>query len=783
MSVAVFEPYSLIFDRDGQPLENGYLWFGTAAQNPQTNPIVVYWDQAGTQIAAQPIRTSGGYPVRNGAPARVYVNADDYSLVIRDKNQRLISSQLNAAVFGSAFVGFMQAGTGAVTRTAEAKMRETASAADFGAVSDGVTDDTTAVGRMTATGKPLVNAVKLAYQYGTIAGGYGNVNAQDYATIGSSEMVTNGTFASAAAGWTLSNFTAAAGITHTAGTVGTATRSVTLKPFRQYLLTVVMNTTTRGSVDFQFNGVTMLDDSGYYICEVASNTYQFNFLNGSSTTTANIGIVTDTAFAGSITSISLIEVAQEMPLTYNNVSSDDLTMRIPQGLKFGRYNAGVLGFGDRQTLAFTQSAATWNVAFGARALSTNQAGIENTAFGSFALKYTTTDRNVAIGYSALKYNTLGYNNTALGYKALTNNTIGIRNSAGGFHSLFQNTGGNDNTGFGYQALYSLLNTNFNTSFGSQSAMNCRGTSNAFFGALAGYLNSNVNLTYTYNYGAMFGAESKVWGNYGTALGYLAQVGTDPNTAGTAVDYSVAVGATATVTSGEATALGYGAVASTGARNIAIGKGSLASGNSGGDGQCTVVGFNARGTGYASTTVGSQAGTNQNGGYNTFVGYLAGNQGAAQTWQNVTCIGASANATASNQVTLGDTNVTALRCAVTTITALSDQRDKDQIAPLDVPDAFLDEVLVASWVWDQRDLDGRGVSSRNGSRDFGVIAQQIKALQQKHGVEWLGLVDESNPDRLEATPGKLLFPLIQKVQRQSALIASMEARLAALENKQ
>lgn len=46
---------------------------------------------------------------------------------------------------GSSIVGFIQAGTGATARTVQAKMRETVSALDFGAVGDGVTDDTTAV--------------------------------------------------------------------------------------------------------------------------------------------------------------------------------------------------------------------------------------------------------------------------------------------------------------------------------------------------------------------------------------------------------------------------------------------------------------------------------------------------------------------------------------------------------------------------------------------------------------------------------------------------------------
>jgi len=50
-----------------------------------------------------------------------------------------------SATGGAALVGFQQAGTDAIARTAQSKMREVVSAKDFGAVGDGVADDTEAL--------------------------------------------------------------------------------------------------------------------------------------------------------------------------------------------------------------------------------------------------------------------------------------------------------------------------------------------------------------------------------------------------------------------------------------------------------------------------------------------------------------------------------------------------------------------------------------------------------------------------------------------------------------
>ena len=148
-ALSVQPPFPTITDIDGQPLEDGYIWIGVANLPPIGNPIAVYWDAALTQPAALPVRTRGGYPVNAGTPARLYVNSD-YSIQVQNRNGSVVYSapqateRYGALIISSADISFLQAGSGAVVRTAQSKMRETVSVKDFGVVGDGVTDDTVA---------------------------------------------------------------------------------------------------------------------------------------------------------------------------------------------------------------------------------------------------------------------------------------------------------------------------------------------------------------------------------------------------------------------------------------------------------------------------------------------------------------------------------------------------------------------------------------------------------------------------------------------------------------
>lgn len=170
---AIASPYSYFTDRDGSPLEGGYLYFGTVNLPPETNPIQVYWDTALTIPAAQPIRTRNGYPYRDGTPSKIFAAAD-YSITVKNSKQITVFTNLAAETInstaltqlanttdnalGDALVGFKQSNasgflTGAVARTVNQKLADQVTVEDFGAVGDGVTNDNAAfVAMLAATG-------------------------------------------------------------------------------------------------------------------------------------------------------------------------------------------------------------------------------------------------------------------------------------------------------------------------------------------------------------------------------------------------------------------------------------------------------------------------------------------------------------------------------------------------------------------------------------------------------------------------------------------------------
>jgi hypothetical protein len=138
---SVSEPFPTFHDRDGQPLDGGFLYFGTAGLPAVANQIPVFVDAALTIPVAQPVRTLNGFPQYQGAACRLYVNADDFSVTVNDAENLLVLSSLNATVrlplaattgtISSDRVSYVEGGIGSTTRTLTGKLQESVSVFDF----------------------------------------------------------------------------------------------------------------------------------------------------------------------------------------------------------------------------------------------------------------------------------------------------------------------------------------------------------------------------------------------------------------------------------------------------------------------------------------------------------------------------------------------------------------------------------------------------------------------------------------------------------------------------
>ena len=173
-----------------------------------------------------------------------------------------------------------------------------------------------------------------------------------------------------------------------------------------------------------------------------------------------------------------------------------------------------------------------------------------------------------------------------------------------------------------------------------------------------------------------------------------------------------------------------------------------------------------------TAVGWGAGKNATTGglSSTFIGNGAG-MGITTGSQN-TCIGFGANptsATASYQFTLGSTDIQTLRCNQTSITSLSDARDKTDIVDTPYGLDFINTLKPRQFKWDTRDGN-----IKDGTLEQGFIAQEL--LESANGNNnSLNLVLEDNPNKLEASAGNLIPLLVKAVQELSARVVELETK--------
>ena len=268
------------------------------------------------------------------------------------------------------------------------------------------------------------------------------------------------------------------------------------------------------------------------------------------------------------------------------------------------------------------------------------------------------------------------------------------------------------------------------------------------------------------------------GNQNTAVGRVAMQSNTTGVSNTAVGNE----AMFSNTTGESNvAVGRDSLRAntTGAQNIAIGREAMSAPD--GVQRNTSVGFRARRNGSSgdeNVAIGYESSRDSTGNDNTTVGYRAGR--TFTTGNNNTIIGANAqpsSGTVSNQITLGDANITSLRCNVTTISSLSDVRDKTDIEDTEYGLEFVNKLRPVKFAWDRRD------GTMANATDIGFIAQELAELEDEYDdAERLRLTFRENPEKLEASPGRLIPILVKAVQDLSAQNEELVARIEALEAK-
>ena len=442
-----------------------------------------------------------------------------------------------------------------------------------------------------------------------------------------------------------------------------------------------------------------------------------------------------------------------------------------------------------------------NTTLGIDAGNAINSGFSNTLVGKSAgLSINFGDKHTCIGHEAGASITNTNESVCVGYYAGGASTAGstviigvnsgrVASATGhisiGYQAGFSQTSGADNTNIGFEAGRSNTTNGQRTCIGYRAGKSNTGPGNTFIGRSAGSVSSangsNVvvgsncmafGAIGTQNVAIGVQAAQSATGNYNAIVGMQAAQYMTTASNNTALGFEAGRNLT---TGGNNTVIGYQAMdANTdGIDNVAIGNNALGAATS--DGRTVAIGVNA-------LALQNQLFSPQN----TAVGYAAddGNvtgfqrtcigasTGGGATGDNITNIGYAANpssSSVSNEITLGNSSVNTLRCQVTSITAISDGRDKASIEDLPYGLDFVNSLKPRKFIWDNRaetNKDGEEFYSANkGKKDIGFIAQELQEVDDEN----LRLVYGENPDRLEASYGRLIPVLVKAIQELKAEI--------------
>ena len=583
-----------------------------------------------------------------------------------------------------------------------------------------------------------------------------------------------------------------------------------------------LNTLTSGSYNLAIGSFALRYQNG-------SNCIGIGYSAGSSMTSGNWNTLVGTNSGSYLTTeenCTLIGYRSGADST----GSDGLTA---VGSTAAQYTTGdyVTAIG-RDVLSAANNTGGYNTAVGYRSLDSDTTGGFNTAVGAYSgygittgehntsfgsqsgQSITTGDYNTAIGSTAMMDNATDNHSTAVGYAAgrgayLTGGTY-VGSLAGNYNSSskdYQTAIGygaqNDNygdyatsvghnsmtDGYHYQSTamgtYALSRSTtwypyYNVAIGYSSGSQIYGgDQNVLIGNQADVLDSN-------------GSNNVVIGYQAKGTSYVVAVGHSAHlSANSTSQYNVCVGNHAgyDMDGGDfCTFVGHEAGYNGGTANYNSGFGRRALYNlTTGEHNSSVgnVSLYNLTTGSSNIAMGTAAGYSiTSGSNNTMLGHQAGysqnnsQTNALTTGSNVMCLGNQSmpsSPTATNEITLGDDDITSLRCNVQTISSLSDERDKTAIEDLPYGLDFINDMRPVKFTWNRRD------GSYGAKPDMGFIAQELREVEMDHGSgSRTRLVNDNNPSKLEADYVRSYPILVKAVQELSAKCDALEARLAQLE---